>query len=195
LLLSGGISDNNDFEYELAALGVKGVQFDGSIAIPPKKDTNLLFFPRFLGKNSDQVSLREMIRLGENHFTESFSSRILKLDIEGAEWEFLENEDLRQFDQIVLELHGLSDIFHQTRSQSMIYLINHLVENFFLVYVNGNNCCGFVDIAGTPIPNVIEVTYINKARFLSKGFASELPNPIANIPGLPPLNLWGLQKK
>lgn len=195
LLLSGGISDNNDFEFELANLGIRCIQFDGSITEPPKKHQNLAFYPQYLGQRSNQVSLDEMLRLGEAHFEHKFSSRILKLDIEGAEWSFLDNENLSQFNQIVLELHGLSDIFSKNKSGSMQYLVKHLVEYFFLVYVNGNNCCGFVEIGGTPIPNVIEVTFVNRKNFQSAGVNLEMISPIANIPNLPPLNLWGLRNR
>jgi len=195
LLLSGGISDNNDFEFELGNLGVRCIQFDGSIIDPPKKSPNLVFHPKYLGRTTDQVTLGEMIALGEGHFGQVFSSQILKLDIEGAEWSLLENEDLRQFDQIVLELHGLSDIFSKSKSRAMMYLVDHLAEYFFLVYVNGNNCCGFINIGGSAIPNVIEVTFVNRNCFVSKGESSELIVPIANIPNLPPLNLWGLRNR
>lgn len=195
LLLSGGISDNNDFEFELGNLGVRCVQFDGSIIDPPKKSQNLVFHSKYLGRTNDQVNLGEMNALGEGHFDQVFSSKILKLDIEGAEWSLLENEDLRQFDQIVLELHGLSDIFSKNKSRAIMYLVNHLIEHFFLVYVNGNNCCGFINIGGSAIPNVIEVTFVNRNCFVSLGESSEFSQPIANIPNLPPLNLWGLRNR
>jgi hypothetical protein len=40
-VISGGIANDNDFEIELARGGIKGIQIDNSIYLPPKLHKNL----------------------------------------------------------------------------------------------------------------------------------------------------------
>ena len=48
-LISGGIASNNDFEIELAKLGIIGTQVDNSIDFPPQAHENLSFTRATLG--------------------------------------------------------------------------------------------------------------------------------------------------
>jgi hypothetical protein len=62
-LISGGIEDNNTFEYELAELGIKGLQIDNSIDSAPLTHKNLQFTKATLGwKGSDTFSINDISR-------------------------------------------------------------------------------------------------------------------------------------
>jgi len=65
--------------------------------------------------------------------------KVLKMDVEGAEWDSLDStpqDILIQFDQIIIELHGiriLKDLDIKIR------VLQKLNENFYLHHIHGNN--------------------------------------------------------
>jgi hypothetical protein len=191
LLVSGGISNNNEFEIELANMGATGFQFDGSISHPPKLHERLGFRQAYVGRRSGFLSLQEMTRDGLKFMNMHPTAKILKLDIEGSEWDLLAGEDLADFDQIIIEMHGLFEVM-RINGNLKLQVLNNLVENFYTIYANGNNCCGFTNIGGYPIPNIAEFSFVNKRKFTRKGAAKVNPPPIVNIPGRPPLRIWGI---
>ena len=191
LLISGGISNNNDFEYECAVLGATGLQFDGSIDFPPQSHPRLGFQKVYVGKTSGYLNLQKMIDKALDFTKSAPSSMILKVDIEGSEWDLLSNEDLRVFDQIIIEIHGLFEVVRKNDNEKLRVLQN-LTDNFHTIYANGNKCCGFTNIGGFPIPNVAEFSLVNKRKYTRNGNYNLKPIPISNIQGKPPLQLWGL---
>ena len=62
-LVSGGIGNNNNFEIQLARLGIKGFQIDNSINKPPKNHDNLKFISKTLGvlDGEESISLKTLI--------------------------------------------------------------------------------------------------------------------------------------
>lgn len=94
----------------------------------------------------------------------------VKMDIEGAEYdafpEIIKNKN--NITGIALEIH-FSDLEGITRA---VNLLKQLEKDFVLIHVHGNNCCvnsGFLThSAKGVIPNVIELSYINKS--LVKGY-------------------------
>ena len=164
-LISGGIETNNDFEIELAKLGMVGVQIDNSIDSAPKVHKNLTFIRATLGKKSE-FDLEKTISkypIGKKG--------ILKLDIEGAEYETLKNiNDLGRFNAIIIEFHNMYRITDEGFWKGYKKLLKRLNRNFNVVYMNANNCCGFTIIGGIPIPNVVEITFIRKDLLKKKDY-------------------------
>ncbi len=191
LLVSGGISNNNEFELELANMGATGFQFDGSISHPPKLHERLGFRQVYVGRRFGFLNLQEMTREGLEFMSMPPRAKILKLDIEGSEWDLLAGETLADFDQIIIEMHGLFEVM-RINGNLKLQVLNNLVDNFYTIYANGNNCCGFTNIGGYPIPNIAEFSFVNKKKFTRKGAAITNPSPIVNIPGRPPLRIWGM---
>ena len=156
-LISGGIEDNNDFELQIANNGIPGVQFDNSIDSPPKSHDLLTFQRATLGGNGG-LSLHQILEgvdEGENI--------ILKLDIEGSEYDFLSNiKSFESYSALVVELHNLNRIVNDDfyiKLKDILLIIN---TELVPVNLNANNCCGFSNIGGVAIPRVLEVTWISK---------------------------------
>ena len=82
---------------------------------------------------------------------------VVKMDVEGAEWESLlatPDEVLERIDQLAMELHGVSE-------PRFLELVQKLKRNFFVVHIHFNNwaCAGNVG----PFPaNVYQVLLVNK---------------------------------
>ncbi len=109
-LISGGISDNNEFEIELAKKGVIGIQIDNSVNKAPKEHRNLVFKFATLGANDNrhEVSLENLISSAP-----SKEKLIVKLDIEGFEitaLQYLSDKSLKRINCLALELHNLSSL-------------------------------------------------------------------------------------
>jgi hypothetical protein len=161
-LISGGISNNNDFEIELAKKGVTGIQIDNSISKAPKEHKNLVFKTATLGERDGicEISLENLISNAPSN-----KNLIVKLDIEGAEIAALQNlskKSLKRINCLVIELHNLSSLIQNDRIlQALIKLRNSGLRS---VYLQANN--GILDyvIAGILIPDNVEVTFVRKEK-------------------------------
>jgi hypothetical protein len=165
-LISGGIETNNEFEIELANLGILGIQVDNSIDTPPKDHKNLTFKRATLG-GKDGVLIDDLLK--------SFdltSQGVLKLDIEGSEYETLsEVESFQRFTTIILELHNLHKIVDDHFWKVFKSILDKFAQNHSVVFLTPNNCCGFSIIGGVPIPNVLEVTWARNDLISGKKFS------------------------
>jgi hypothetical protein len=159
-LISGGISDNNDFEIELAKKGVMGIQVDNSISRAPKEHKNLVLKIATLGENDGihEVSLESLISSAPSN-----KKLIVKLDIEGAEIAALQNlsiKSLKRIECLILELHNLSSLVQNDKVLRMLTKLKK--SGLSSIYLQANN--GIVDyiIAGVFVPDNVEVTFVRK---------------------------------
>jgi hypothetical protein len=106
---------------------------------------------------------------------------LVKLDVEGAEWESLlatPDEVLDRIDQMPMELHG-------THSPRFVDLIRRLKTRFHLVNLHfNNNAC----TANDPLPSrVFQVLWVNKRIGVIDPHApSPAPSSPLNAPDAPP---------
>jgi len=172
-LISGGIATNNEFEIELANLGIFGIQVDNSIDSPPKNHKNLSFIRATLG-GKNGVLIDDLLRSFE-----STAQGALKLDIEGSEYETLsEVESFTRFTTIIVELHNLHKIVDDQFWDVFKNILDKLAQNHSVVFLAPNNCCGFSIIGGVPIPNVLEVTWARNDLISGKKFTKiQTPHP------------------
>ena len=162
-LISGGIEDNNDFEISLAKLGIKGVQIDNSIDQPPLNHKNLRFKRATLGRRSE-INIDDVIMSYPQE-----QNGILKLDIEGSEYTVLkELKKLHRLNIIVVEFHNLSRISSEEFWSEFERILDKISKTHVVVFMAANNCCGFSNIGGFPIPNVLEITWVKKSLVQGK---------------------------
>ena len=114
-----------------------------------------------------------------NSITESFSDKVLfKCDIEGAEYDFLLNTDLKKMSEIttglLFEFHNLRDTITRDKFFKCLHEIN---KYFYLCHVHGNNYgCNFDYfeerycsqlnknyIEKFSLPSDIELSFVNKS--------------------------------
>ena len=169
-LISGGILNDNNFELALANLGARAHQVDYSILAPPVTHPSLTFSAeRLVGENSKElafdVTLDELVAKVSK---EKHSELLLKLDIEGSEWDIFETcNSLDKFSQIYLELHYLDRLANSRYAESSMRALDRLLQSFFPVFISGNNCCGFVTLGGYVLPRVMELTLLNRNTYSS----------------------------
>lgn len=119
----------------------------------------LKFFPQGLGVNKDNCrdwyeNYKELDCTGDI---------LLKIDIEGREYEYFKNTDILQLKEnvagLLLEVHWIDN---EQNLKDTIDILNKIKENFILCHIHGNNWGELWDYKGYQLPKVLELTFINK---------------------------------
>jgi Methyltransferase FkbM domain len=174
LYIGCGINDEFSFDVDLANIypNLFGYAFDGTIKERPATfPDKFAFIPLNIGNTNDEATttLVPYMRL--------YNDILLKMDIEGAEWEWLDNlpiPDLLRIKQIVIEIHYLIDGRCAT-AMTKLTVLKKLADYFYLVHVHGNNHSPLVD---DKYPYVLECTYVRKDVY-----PNGLPLNTESLPG------------
>lgn len=111
------------------------------------------------GGQNNLKSLSEILR---DNGHENETDMILKMDVEGAEWDVFSSfptDDLDRFDQITLEMHGFLDLNNRDK---ILTSLQNLKMHHQVVHLHGN-CFGIsIPMTGYNMPDIMEVTYVRK---------------------------------
>jgi len=116
---------------------------------------------------------------------------LLKVDIEGDEWQFFAEEpqtNLQKFRQIVVEFHHLG---HISEHPSYLKGVSNILGAGFVVdHIHGNNNGDQENFGDYLIPSVLEVTYLQLPNTTSKckDHSVRLPEDAMNAPYLPDID-------
>lgn len=193
--ISAGVADEESFTRDFINLykmnKSNSFAFDGTILNYPIKYTrNINFIRKNIAPFSSNktANLSKLIALYNNIF--------LKMDIEGAEYPWLlslSKEQLQKFKQITIEFHGINDNSWGTNYNDKIECFKKLAETHYLIHIHANNYDTVTIVNGTPIPNVIELTYINKTFVNEELLPNKMPMPCKldrpNCKSTPDINL------
>jgi hypothetical protein len=192
-LLSPGVGNNSDFEFDLANRGIKCFLADYSVNAPVINHSNFHFIKKYIGdefRGENYLSLEKFLRLAKNTMMlESCDSQsshipdlILSMDIEGYELETLlsaSDDCLDQFRIIVMELHFLQRIFHEPLSLLYRTVLRKLLKNFYVCHIHPNNGLSSIVCQGVDVPPLLEITFINRKRVKSENVKPALiPHPL-----------------
>ncbi|MEM5450560.1 FkbM family methyltransferase [Paraburkholderia guartelaensis] len=161
-----GINDDVSWDLDMANLGCQIYQYDHTIDALPAENPNFHWFKKGIAAlptaDGTLDRLDDLIR--RNGHAER-DDLILKMDIEGFEWETFEAMDegtLQQFSQIVLEVHTL--VLGGSELQARIARVfEKIYRSHQPVHVHANNH-GYVGIVGgVMMPDTMELTYVRRA--------------------------------
>lgn len=166
---SFGINDDVSWDDGMANKGYTMYMYDPTISVLPKKRAEFRFFRRGIAgrrvpdKSLDTLEHLMLINghLGKKHM-------ILKMDVEGYEWEFLETVDetiLEKFDQILFEFHEIITASSVEKKLQKLHALEKLNKTHHLIHLHGNNCDSAIYLGEACIPNVLEATYVNRKRY------------------------------
>lgn len=193
---SPGVAESADFELALAEKGIPSFMADYSVDRPPFQNGLFDFEKLYLATYSEQgkfIRLDDWIAMKD----QAQGDLILQMDIEGSEWPILADvsaETLSRFRIIILELHGMDNLLTNPLGLDIFKSIfRKFNDQFSVVHLHANNCCGALFYQGIQIPRVLEVTLIRNDRYqISRQvFASHVPNPldVPNVQGRDELRL------
>lgn len=180
-LVSYGVDINIDFEKDLENRGCNVFMYDHSVDAPPEP-INGTFFKKKIGMGEYEVSIDETL---------SNEDCILKIDIEGSEWDTLGSaKDLYKCRQIVMEAHWLLNIQFDAFYYKVIEALENINKTHFPVWVHANNDQPLTVIGAQPIPNVFEVLFLNKQSYKYSDIVDPFEGLVtANNPAFPEIGL------
>ncbi|MDE7333206.1 MAG: hypothetical protein K2O16_13425 [Lachnospiraceae bacterium] len=163
---SFGIGNNIDWDENIADYGIDVYCYDHTINQLPKENTRLFFQKTGIcGEDDIENNLLSMETILNKNNHQKKNRLILKMDVEGAEWEFINTisiDTLKQFSQMTFELHGITNIANR---EMIMRALEKLNKTHYIIWVHGNNGGGS-ETAGTVVmPRLLEITYVNKEQY------------------------------
>lgn len=160
-----GICDDVSWDKEMADYGYSIYQYDHTIEKLPEE--NEAFHWQKVGltglEETDELKRLDTIIRENGH--DKYDGMVLKMDIEGYEWDLLNtcnSGTLKQFDQIVMEIHSLNDVCNFDK---IITGLEKLTATHAVVHVHGNNY-RYASFCGEMItPDVLEITLVKKSLY------------------------------
>lgn len=164
---SFGICDDVTWDRAMAERGYEVYMYDHTINGLPEEHPAFHFFRKGIAGETCRAELDTLEHYIHANHHEAEQHMILKMDVEGAEWESLlacPEEVLQSFDQIVLELHDL--ILHpDAQGEGILRTLAKLNETHALVHLHANNYSNEYQIDGRIFADVVEVTYARRAIY------------------------------
>jgi hypothetical protein len=163
---SFGIDTNCSWDVQIADRGIDVYQYDHSVEGPPTAHPRFHFTRKMIlgvaSKEAESLSSAlEMIPPGR---------LILKIDIEGAEWDVFDAAsavELGRFSQIVCEFHNFHEVLDRSWRDRAQRVLAKLRAQFDVVHVHANNYGTCHVIAYVTIPEVLEVSFANRSIYSS----------------------------
>ena len=177
--ISAGISNEESFsrdflnKYNINKNDSYG--FDGTINDYPYQYTENI---QFIKKNINNFNDDNNSNL--SFLTDKYCNIFLKMDIEGGEYPWLlqiDEPQLNKFKQIVIEFHGITNDGWGCNYNDKVKCLEKLSKTHYIVHAHGNNYGPVVN----NIPEVIELTYVNKKYFNSVPELNTQSLPIDNL--------------
>ena len=177
--ISAGISNEESFsrdfinKYNMSEYNSFG--FDGTISNYPYNYTNKI---SFIKKNINTFNDDNNSNL--SYLINKYNNIFLKMDIEGGEYPWLlsiDESQLTKFKQIVIEFHGITNNGWGCDYDNKIKCLQKLSNTHFIIHAHGNNHGPVVN----NIPDVIELTYVNKNYFKTTPELNSTQLPIPNL--------------
>jgi len=177
--ISAGIESEESFsasfieKYDMNEYNSFG--FDGTIEKYPYQYTNKI---SFIKKNIN--SYNDNYNSNLDYLINKYDNIFLKMDIEGGEYPWLlslDEKKLSKFKQIVIEFHGITNDGWGWPNFDKSTCLEKLTQTHYIIHAHGNNYSFSVN----GIPDVIELTFINKKYFNSIPELNKQNLPIENI--------------
>lgn len=177
--LSFGIAKECSWDTAIAARGIEVYQYDPSVDGPPVANPRFHFFKKEIAATPSDAA--DSLGSTLARLPPSTGRVILKIDIEGAEWDVFDAatpEELARFSQIVGEFHHFSEATDQAWRDRAERVLAKLRSVFDVVHIHGNNCGPFNVVANVAIPSSLEVTFANRAIYDCSETDEIFPTPL-----------------
>ena len=166
VVLSYGLGGEISFDAEMANRGHQCYMFDHTIQGLPMTHPNFHYYAEGVaGSNRSEKPFYTV----EEHL-ERFSIRgnrlILKMDVEGAEWDAMSRMPdavLARFEQVAIEMHEFGSMREAAFLEKVRATLERLNRHFTLYHVHANNNNPMESVAGFPVFNLLELSYVKTA--------------------------------
>jgi hypothetical protein len=168
-IISYGIGTEYRFEIEMAERGHDVYMFDHTIEAIQAGNKKLHFFREGVAGCTDISQNLFSIKDHLHRHQIQGDRLILKMDVDGAEFDALEavpDDTLDRFEQIVLEVHWLNNLDDLAFRDRFLRIFRRLNSAFTLFHVHANNCDGpngLAIVSGIPVSTMLELSYVRSA--------------------------------
>jgi hypothetical protein len=171
-----GVGHDVTLENQLSAeWDIPAYVFDHTITSVPPLGPNTQYIAEGITGGQETAELKTFSS-HLNRFLPGDGRVLLKIDVEGAEWDAIERENFDRVTYFVIEYH---DIESDTKRKT--HLMRKIAESFDLIHVHGVNFHNqpiFMFDRATPIPRYIECTYIRKGLVETFPCNETYPTPL-----------------
>ena len=173
-----GINKDVSWDLDMVAEGYQIYQYDHTIKGLPEE--NPAFHWKKIGITGEEETpeLKNLTTLLRNNGHADASGMVLKIDVEGYEWNVfagMTENTLSRFDQITAELHNLTA---EEDRELKIKALENLAKTHKVIHIHANNYSP-VDYCGDLImPDTIEVTWLRKNQCSDTQYTGILPRPV-----------------
>lgn len=168
---SFGISDDVSWDLEIANLGIEVFMYDHTIKKLPKSNPRFHFFQEGVSGDPQQSNLDTLTNYIVRNGHQNSNNLILKMDIEGHEWSVLTQTSsavIGQFQQIVIELHGLDPNKSKNDWSNIIRILEKINLTHQSIHVHANGSCPISWFGDLALPHFLEVTYVRRSDYTDK---------------------------
>ena len=177
--ISAGVSLEESFSREFTEkYGMdefNSMAFHGNMAsYPPDFPCNVAFIRKAIGAKNGP-STTNLVSILEIH-----DKVFLKMAIEGGEYAWLAAMDekrMKRIKQMVIQFHGLVDDEWGCPLEQKIECISNITKTHFLIHAHGNSRWSTT----FGMPNVIELTFVNKDLFKTEPPQNDTRLPTPNL--------------
>lgn len=181
LALSLGIENNVDWDLDVVNRGIHVQQYDHSVHVSPAQHERLKFFKTKIVASSDDpdgISISTILREAK---VAKEASVLLKIDIESDEWGVFDAcslEDLKKFSQILVEFHDFDKAKEGEWLKRAVRVMEKLKSLFGVYHIHANNWNSITFVGNVPFPEVLEVSFANRARYSFSESCELFPTPL-----------------
>lgn len=179
--ISVGVGPDVSWDQDIAARGITVALFDPTIRKMPAPVQNSRFFKVGIGGNDAPIGYNPLPQLVRMAGFGADDELILKVDVEGAEWDSLAAltaDDLRRYRQMAFELHGLSALNDPVQADRVLGALRLLATHHVPIHAHANNYDDLVRFDDNWFPNAIEVSYLRKDLIVDPMPASTVSSPL-----------------
>jgi len=160
---SFGICDDVSWDKDMVERGIECFMYDHTIDALPEEHELFHWSREGICGNEPVENCRTLGEFVKRNGHEGRKDLILKMDVEGAEWDAIDatgKETLEQFSQIVFELHDMNSA---SAFESILRVLRKLSETHQPVWVHGNNFADYVRCGDMVMPNALKVLFVRKS--------------------------------
>jgi hypothetical protein len=167
ILLSFGVGNNIILEAHGAKLGMEVHTFDHttSIKIPNKFKDKIYYHSVGVTGHKIIPGCLKLEHIMDLYNISHEKVEILKLDIEGCEWDVLISDlnFIKSFPQLIIEFHDLDKVTNQQQSSMYFNVLQRIFETHQLIYISPNNFSSFSHVNNLIWPFTFEAVFVARS--------------------------------
>ena len=199
--ISIGVGHDVSWDQAIAAKRIPVTMFDPTVAELPSPVPGGTFHrigigvPRAIpAPDLHGMDLRPLDELLGLAGVSSSTELLLKIDVEGAEWDALRDVDFSVFQQVLIEMHDIARLSDPKQAEAVLETVRKLALTHYPTHVHANNEGGFNRFDRLWFPDVIEASYVRKDLLTGATPATRLVEglDIPSNPQYPDYDMSGL---